>query len=294
MKNVVKLGLGTVQWGGAYGITNQSGKTPPKTVSEILVAAQGVGVTVLDTASLYGNSETVLGSNSLQAFCVVTKTPRFALPEIGEPHVRQLIEAFEQSLIRLKLKSTYGLLAHHAEDILAAGGDELVAAMMNLKEQGKVRKIGVSVYDGSQIEGVLKRFKPDLVQVPVSVLDQRLLLNGQLELLKKEGVEIHVRSVFLQGLLLMPLEQLPGYFDPVRPLLTRWHAAAREQGMSLTQAALCWARDIPHVDTVLVGVESLAQFHSCIDDFSTKAAFDARGLSCDDPLFVNPALWRLS
>lgn len=165
--------------------------------------------------------------------------------------------------------------------------------MRELKEKGEVQNIGVSVYDGAQVDAVLKVFKPDIIQLPINVLDQKMLLNGQLARLNQEGVEIHARSVFLQGLLLMPLREIPIYFDPIRPLLARWHAAAHAQGMTLIQAALSFVRDIPYVDTVLVGVENLAQFQSCVADFLIDARFDASGLACNDPMFVNPALWKV-
>lgn len=293
MKSINKLGLGTVQWGLPYGLANQQGVTTPETVTAILAEARHHGIKVLDTASLYGKAEAVLGVNSLRAFRVVTKTPKFATPAITDEQASQLIQVFQQSLQRLSSQKIYGLLIHHADDLLVHGGEKLVAAMRELKEKGAAENIGVSVYDGGQIDAVLKIFKPDIVQIPVSVLDQRMLLNGQLERLHKEGVEIHTRSVFLQGLLLMPLSQIPAYFDPVRPLLSRWHAAAQAQGMTRVQAALSFVRDIPYVDTVLVGVENLAQFRSCMEDFSIDASFDASSLACNDPAFVNPALWRV-
>ena len=90
----------------------------------------------------------------------------------------------------------------------------------------------------------------------------------------------------------MPLESIPTYFEPIRPLLALWHAATRVQGISLVQAALAFVRDLPEVDHVLVGVESVSQFQACFQDFSTPASFDAAGLVCDDPAFVNPVLWK--
>ena len=114
----------------------------------------------------------------------------------------------------------------------------------------------------------------------------------QMARMKKLGIEIHARSVFLQGLLLMPLDRVPAYFDPIRPLLGQWHAAAEAQGLTPVQAALSFVRDIPYVDTVLVGVENLEQFHSCCVDFSAPAKFDASGLACHDPMYINPALWN--
>jgi aryl-alcohol dehydrogenase-like predicted oxidoreductase len=293
MKAVNKLGLGTAQWGLPYGVSNQQGLTPTETVTAILAEADRRGISVLDTAALYGEAEAVLGANSLRMFRVISKTERFATSAISDDQASQLAQTFHRSLQRLSSPRIYGLLLHHAEDLLVPGGKKLLAAMSELKERGYVDKIGVSVYDGEQLDAVLKIFKPDIVQLPISVFDQRMLLNGQLERLKRDGVEIHTRSAFLQGLLLMPLNKIPAYFDPVRPQLARWHAAAEEQGMTRVQAALAFVRDIAHVDTVLVGVESLAQFQSCLEDFVIEASFDASSLDCRDPKFVNPVHWRV-
>lgn len=293
MKSINKLGLGTVQWGIPYGISNRSGIVASDTVTAILTEARKCGIQVLDTASLYGRAETVLGTNSLEFFRVVTKTPKFATSVITDEQAAQLVDTFHQSIQRLRCRRICGLLIHHANDLLAPGGEKLLDAMLELRSNGFVEKIGVSVYDGEQTDAVLKVFKPDIVQLPLSILDQRMLVSGQLERLKKAEIEIHVRSVFLQGLLLMPMSQIPKYFDPISPLLASWHFAAQKLGMTLSQAALSFVRDIPYVDTVLVGVESLAQFKSCVEDFSIGASFDASNFACSDPKFVNPALWKV-
>lgn len=287
-----KLGLGTVQWGMDYGVSNQGGRTPVETVSAILSEARERGVDVIDTAALYGDAESVLGRNALASFRVTTKTPRFATSSITEEHAGELNEVFDRSLRRLSCTMVYGLLAHHADDLLVPGGEKLWRAMVRFKEQGLVEKIGASIYDGEKVDALLERFRPDIVQVPLSVLDQRMLLNGQLERLKSRGVEIHTRSAFLQGLLLLPPDRIPVYFDPIAPLLKRWHAAVEEQGLTAIQAALTFVRDVPYVDTVLIGVENVAQLRACLAQFETAARFDASGLACADPMFVNPVHWK--
>ena len=285
------LGLGTAQWGMQYGLSNEQGRTPAAAVSRILAEASKRGVQVLDTAALYGEAESVLGAHALQMFRIITKTPRFATPTITDEQASELQPVFRRSLQRLSSSQVYGLLVHHADDLLVPGGDKLWDAMVRLREQGCVQRIGASVYDGDNADALLKRYSPDIVQLPLSVLDQRMLLNGQLERLKARGVEIHARSAFLQGLLLLPPAQVPRYFGPILPLLKRWHAAAREQGLTAVQAALTFVRDVPYVDTVLIGVESLVQFKSCAADFGTDASFDAAGLACNDSMFVNPVNW---
>lgn len=287
-----RLGLGTVQWGGDYGVSNSSGRTAPSEVASILAAAGKRGIRVLDTAALYGQSEQVLGQNDLSSFQIVTKTLRVDQAVISIDDGEGMLASFEESLAKLQCSSVYGLLIHNADDLLAQNGDILVRCLERLKGEGKVQKIGVSIYSGEQVGRLLARFTPDLVQVPVSVLDQRLIHGGQLELLKSLGVEIHVRSVFLQGLLLMDPASTPRYFEPLRPLLTRWHATARDADMTPSQAALAFVRALPQVDCVLVGVESARQLDQCATDFVRGGSIDARALACSDPAFINPSMWE--
>ena len=289
----MKLGLGTAQWGLKYGIANQKGITPPETVAMLLNAAQRSGIEVLDTATLYGKSEAVLGENKLDGFKVVTKTPYFSSSHITNVEINQLRDTFHHSLSLLAVNKTYGILVHHANNLLSPGGEKLLEALLKLKEEGLVQKIGVSVYDSNQIDAILKIFTPDLIQLPLSVFDQRMLESGHLELLKNLNVEIHVRSVFLQGLLLMAMRDVPKYFQPIHPLLVRWHIAAKEQGFTTHQAAIAFVKNISSVDTVLVGLDSLSQFQSCIESFSLNRVFDASGLACNDSVFINPSLWKI-
>lgn len=289
-----KLGLGSVQWGLPYGIANKKGAPTSQTVNRILSEARKFGINVLDTSPQYGDAETVLGMNSVNGFNIVTKTPRLAASRITSTEINHLKRTFQESLNKLSSKKVYGLLVHQVEDILVQGGSKIISTMKRLKEKEQVEKIGVSVYDSKQINAVMEIFKPDLIQLPLNVLDQRLLLSGDLKMLNKEGVEIHVRSVFLQGLLLMRVDQIPTYFEPIKPLLAQWHARAKNQGLTVNQAALSFIKSIQYVDKVIIGVDSLEQFISCVYDFSVKENFDGKGLACDDPLFVNPSTWKLT
>lgn len=294
MRHFGRLGLGTVQWGTVYGLANDNGITTGSEVSSILLAARDAGLVMLDTAALYGGAEAALGVHDLANFKVVTKTPRFATPSISKSQADELTATFYRSLEKLGVGSIYGLLIHHAEDLLSRGGNQLIERMQLLKLSGKVQRIGVSIYEKVQIDAVLKVFKPDIVQLPLNVLDQRLLVDGSLALLKSQNIEIHARSVFLQGLLLMNLHTQPDYFKPISPLLARWHAACAAQGLTPAQAALSFVRSIPEIDYCLIGVQSLAQFEGCLHDFTLDKHFDAVGLACDDPTFINPANWKLT
>jgi aryl-alcohol dehydrogenase-like predicted oxidoreductase len=292
----LKIALGTVQFGVNYGISNKVGKTPQAEVSAILSAARGNGVSVIDTASLYGDSEAVLGQSlpPNSGFKIVTKTPQFAGQTLIESDAQQLEDTLRASLAKLGTASVYGLLIHRADDLLLPGGDLLMARLLRLKQNGLVSKVGVSVYSGQQIDRVLERFPIDLIQLPINVLDQRLLQSGHLQKLKRAGVEIHARSAFLQGLLLMEQQEIPGYFDSERGRLESYHRFIREQGLTPLQAALGFVTGIPEIDQVVCGVNDARQLREICEAAQIEVDYRAfADFAIADEAIVNPALWKL-
>jgi aryl-alcohol dehydrogenase-like predicted oxidoreductase len=287
----MKLGLGTVQFGMNYGISNKAGQPQLNEVREILALASAKKVRCLDTAALYGNSEEVLGETlpPTHSFEIVTKTGK---------DVTRLEEVFQKSLKNLKQKNVYGLLVHNADDLIAPGGELLYKKMQELKKYGLVKKIGVSVYNNAQIDKILSRGDIDIIQLPINLLDQRLIESGHLKKLKKAGVEIHARSVFLQGLLLMLPERLPKDFDSVRKHLIDFRASVEKIGLSVLQAALGFVLNLEEVDRVLVGVNTKREFEEILLAAS-KAQESLSGLKLiaphaawNDEKILNPALWR--
>lgn len=293
----MELGLGAVQFGLDYGVSNQAGQTPEPEVRRILDLAAGSGVRVLDTAAAYGESEAVLGRCLPReaGFRVVTKTAplREARGTALAPGLVR--EGFARSLERLGLPAVDGLLAHHAADLLGPGGEAVWAVLEDFRARGLATKIGLSVYEGAQIDAALARFDIDLVQVPVNVLDQRLISGGQLGRLHERGVEVHVRSVFLQGLLLLDPAATPAYFAPVRPRLAAWRAALEARGLTPARGALAFARSLD-ADVVLVGVEDAAQLAANIADFAAARAegLDFADFALNDEKYVNPGNWKLA
>lgn len=291
----MKIALGTVQFGVNYGISNKAGKTSQAEVGAILAAARSNGVSVIDTASLYGDSEAVLGQSlpADSSFKIVTKTPQFAKQTLDGADAQQLEDTLRSSLAKLGTDSVYGLLIHRADDLLLPGGDLLVERLLRLKQTGLVSKVGVSVYSGRQIDLVLERFPMDLIQLPINVLDQRLLQSGHLQKLKNAGVEIHARSAFLQGLLLMELQEIPGYFDSVRGRLESYHRFIKEHGLTPLQAALGFVSGIPEIDQVVCGVNDARQLREICEAAQAKVDFRAfADFATTDEAIVNPALWK--
>ncbi len=292
----LKVGLGTAQFGLDYGIANASGKTPPAEVQRILVAAHGAGLRLLDTAYLYGDSEEALGRGLPPGheFRIVTKTPKF--PDgFGAAEARLLQETFTASLRKLGVPRVYALLAHQADDLLGADGDRFMDALAALKDSGLVTKVGASVYSPAQVDGLLSRARIDVIQIPFNVLDQRLLRGGQLAALQAAGVEVHARSIFLQGALLMEAAALPAFLSPARPLLQRLGAAAAAVGLSPLQAALAFVLERPEVSHAVVGVCDEGQLREILEaagsPSSKSARLDWSQFHCGEETVVNPALW---
>ena len=290
----MKIGLGAVQFGVDYGVSNTHGKTTKHEVSQILQFAYENGISLIDTATSYGSSESILGevvTNDDWRF--VTKTPNFSDNCLNSTHVNQLQESFNQSLFNLRKKNIYGLLLHSCDDLLKPGGELIFREMERLREIGMVKKIGVSAYSSKQIAAILGKFNIDLIQLPINILDQRLVSGGQLTRLKNHGVEIHARSVFLQGLLLMSPNNIPSWFDPVRGVLESFHKEAKKRNMSVLQLALSFVQSIDEIDKVIVGVNTLKQLKEVVNAASIRV--NTTELSCmsiDDPVFVNPGNWK--
>lgn len=290
----MKLALGTVQFGLDYGISNTSGITSAKEVERILEYANHHGVSLLDTAPLYGNSEEVLGNVLAgEHEGIITKTKLFPGELLTEQDGLSLERTLSESLQSLQQKKVYSLLIHHVDDLLKPGGKYLFHALQSLRSQGLVRKIGVSVYTGEQIDRVLAGFDIDIIQLPVNVLDQRLITDGHLAELKNKRVEIHARSVFLQGLLLMDRTTLPEFFIPAYQTLEKYNCFIEKQGWTPVEAALGFVCNLDLVDYVVCGVNTLVQLEELVAAAQVKVDPGLfADFAMDDSNILNPAMWE--
>jgi aryl-alcohol dehydrogenase-like predicted oxidoreductase len=291
----VKIGLGTAQFGLDYGISNRSGQVDEDEVREIIGLAERAGVRVVDTAAAYGEAEDRLGRalGPGHPFRIVTKVPRMPgdLEVSGtEGWARGAVSA---SLARLGVGGVYGLLVHHIGDLLGPRGPQLWSTLESLGRERAVEKIGASIYTARDLDRLLERYPLQLVQVPINVFDQRLLASGHLAKLKAAGIEVHARSVFLQGLLLLDPDGLEGpYFDPARTPLAAFRAAAREAGCTPLQAAVSFIMSIDEIDAAVFGVTTVAQFAEIL-----AAAVPALPrawyppFALDDERILDPSRW---
>jgi aryl-alcohol dehydrogenase-like predicted oxidoreductase len=292
----MKIALGTVQFGLDYGVSNTDGKTSQHNAQQILQYAHNAGIDMIDTAALYGNSENVIGNSIAKDidWKIITKTPHFIGDCINLEHVKQLTNFFNKSLLNLGRKNIYGLLIHSCDDLLKPGGTLLFKEMEKLKSQGLVKKIGVSLYDSKQIEVILGKFNIDLVQLPINILDQNFLIHGWLKKLKENNVEIHARSVFLQGLLLIKKKLVSPYFLPIEEQLSEFYKLAEKLSLTQLELALGYVTGINEIDRVVVGVNTATQLQEIVKAINTKVGLkEFSGICVDNPIYTNPSLWKM-
>lgn len=284
-----RLALGTAQFGMDYGIANRSGQIGPGEAERILELALASGIDTLDTAVAYGEAERVLGEIGVSAFRVVSKLPGLD-PEVSTENVAGWVrDAVEDSLGRLGISHLDGLLMHRPLELASEEGEVLAAALCDLRDEGLVIKLGVSVYRPEGIEVAAERLDLDLVQSPFNVLDRRLHSSGWLERLDDSGVEIHARSVFLQGMLLMASR--PRWSNEWVDLWQAWDEWLAEHGVSPLAAALGFVTGFEEVDRVVVGVDSAVQLAEIVTALSRPVPDPPVELACNDEALINPARW---
>lgn len=284
-----KLALGTVQFGLPYGVANKIGMTSTAEAARTLEFARGLGIDTVDTAIGYGKSEEVLGALGVGDFRIVTKLPAmesdsFDVDSWVTGHVHGSME-------RLRVSKLTAVLLHRPGQLLARHGDRLYSALQELKKSGLVGGIGVSIYDPGELEHLVPRFKFDLVQSPFSILDRRLIETGWANRLVGEGVEIHARSCFLQGLLLMPAEERPDKFGRFDPIWREWQRWLEANNLSPQEACIRYVVSSPGISRVVIGVDSVSQLAEIAS--SAKGAIpELPEWPCSPPpLLLNPSNW---
>ena len=276
-----KLGLGTVQFGQAYGVSNRSGQVPKKEAAAILERAAKAGVRLLDTAANYGAAENILAFLNTSAFRIVTKTINLTHGLDG------VIARARQSAQSLKADT---LLVHAANDLNGKDGEALWNAIRHLKSEDVFRKIGISAYVADDPVALAERFRPDVMQLPFSLLDQRLLMDGALARLQALGVEVHARSLFLQGLLF--LEELPVKLRHAAPHLAHVRKSLKGANVTPLAAALGFVLARPEIAFGLVGVTSGKELDEIIAAAGQPLPpLDWASFALKDELVLTPSLW---
>ena len=270
-----------------YGIANYKGKVSKVEVETILNFAYKAGINTIDTATGYGNSENIIGhhlkKHVTQKWFIITKVS-------GSKD--KLYDQLSQSIDKLGATPS-GVLAHSIDDYL---GTIFCDKPGKIKKKFLIDKIGVSIYEEEDIDRVLAAKTPDIIQCPLNILDTRLYRNGILDKMKANGLEIHVRSVFLQGMFYLPDKILQQSFSDVLPTIRKLRTIAQNADLTLAELSLMWVCSLEQVDKVIIGVDNVEQLMDHINtlnkNINTAIFEEALSIKYENENILNPSLWK--
>jgi aryl-alcohol dehydrogenase-like predicted oxidoreductase len=274
-----KLGLGTSQFG-LDQPPGPRGKPRDAEARDILSIAGRSGLSVLEVAR-----GTVTADGLLRSALPQPNPFRMTLTAVRPDRGPDVVEAeLRAQMLRLGVERVDAIVAPSATDLFSPLGPQLWDRLKQLKDEGVCKRIGVPVYASDDPVGVARRFKPDLVQAPASLLDQRLLLDGTLSTLAEMGVEVHLRSIFLNGVLFLPPDRAPSHLKAAAGRISRARRLIAEGKSDPLQAALGFALSRPEASHVLVGVTSAAEMSAVVAAaMSPPPDLDWDEMAIDDP-----------
>ncbi|SFS31825.1 aldo/keto reductase [Marininema halotolerans] len=264
-KRRTSWGLGTAQLGMNDGILNQVGKPSETIALEILRQAGTLGLDCLDTASGHVDSEELIGRFNQELVAsgeslpqIVSKLPSLQARHIDKSILLQVVrDSVTASLARLHRTAIDVYLLHDPSDLRSFGG-RVITALQQVKQEGLVKRIGVSVYTRREAEFALGWGCLDAIQIPINIMDHRFL---QGDLLKKLAAEmdVYARSIFLQGLVLMAPEEVPSHLAIAREPLAKFRRLCKELNRTPCDVAISFVRDLEGIHRIIIRCESPAQ-----------------------------------
>ena len=285
-----KIALGTAQLGSNYGIAFTAQKITSEEFGKIMVTAQNNGITSLDTAIGYGDSQSILGDLGVRDWSITTKLP--SIPSNTNKIDAWYHEAIQSVLRDLQVTNIDTLLLHNSRDLIGDAGFKLRSLLLESRDLGLVKKIGVSIYEPEEITSFYNAFRPDVIQCPYNVFDQRISSSGWLARLRSDDVEVHVRSVFLQGIILRDPSELDSYFSPWLKVFSKFSEFCESLSATKLETALAFVKAEASINKIIVGVEGLGQFEEILSAYQKSIPKLFYG-SCEDKGLVNPLMWEI-
>jgi len=292
-----RLVLGTAQLGMPYGIANRSGQPEKSTAYKIVKTAWDNGICEFDTAEAYGKSEQILGQ-IIEDLGLTDKAKITTKPHPDLNHLDQgaMIQAIEQSLDRLNVNKLHCVMLHR-EEMLALWQEGLCEILQSFVRKGMADHVGVSVYSPKSAIQAIRTEGIDIVQLPANILDRRFEKAGIFESAQEQDKEIYIRSVFLQGLLLMPPKELPPNMIIASPFLDDIRAIARKSNIPLHHLALGYMKATQPKAKLIIGAEQESQLKEVISNADMELPLEViqeilnKFYDIDEKI-INPTLWQ--
>jgi len=283
----MKIALGAVQFGCDYGISNQYGKVSDQELTKILALANQAGITHIDTAPAYGNSEQRLGKHqAAKLFDYISKIP----PNCA---IKDIISCCKSSLSSLNTQKLSTLMLHHGEHLLGENSENIYQQLLLAKQQGLCNKIGCSVYSAKQALEISKYFQIDVVQIPASIFDQEIFQDNILAQLKSKGIEVHIRSLFLQGAIFLNEKNLPSHLIDLTDKLIQLKEFSKKYKQSIVTLALAPFVQHKQIDKVILGCCHHLELKQIITDYQAAELlkWPYKKLAVIQETLIKPSLW---
>ena len=284
----MKLVIGSAQLGMNYGLFNNKkiSRNEFKKIEKLVLRSN---INFIDTATSYGNSENIIGNSRLKKLHIITK---IKLPRKKNIHIKNWVsKEISRTLIKLKINKIYGVLIHNYKDLLGKNGKNYLFSLQELKRKKIIKKIGISVYSPQEIKKIWKFWKPDIIQAPFNPLDNRILVSGWINILKKFKVKIFVRSIFLQGLLINDNSSFIINKNS-KILLNKFKNWCYKNNVPLLQACLHFIKQFKKIDYLVVGFNNYNELKEIIDVFKKKLIIIPRKFSTNKINLIDPRKWH--
>lgn len=284
----MQLILGTAQWGSGYGITRDAYAIDDEAITQIMDTAIAARIRAVDTHRApskeqgYGDAQVQLRPWA-KDLAITTKASGSRRASMSIEH------QVRRALVELDINQLHAVLIHDWFQLSERERVTAAEVLMHCEEAGLVRRIGISGYDFEDVESAQRHFQSlSALQLPASPIDQRIVFNESLQELNEADVEIHIRGVFAQGLLLP--HEAPTKFDD-HPAIQRFRDWCTDRNLTGLQACIAFARSLPF-DGVIVGVTSSAELREIVDAWDRSLACGAwEEVACDDLGLVDPRRW---
>lgn len=286
-----KLVIGTANFGARYGFSSKTSLLNNQDIESVLDFARRNSIKELDTAFVYEGALSSLKEHNLGEFKINSKVK--ILPNLEQNIKAQIKREVFFTLEQFSKKEINILHIHNPEILLTTAKDSIIECLSELKSQGYIKKIGVSIYSPKILDSLLVGFSPDVIQAPFNIFDQRIVNTGWAATLLQKKIEIHVRSIFLQGVLLKSEEELPNFFKNWNYVFSRWWSFLEQSSFSPLEVTMAQIKEQCWVSKIVVGVDSLMQLEEIA--YASKKVQD---LSLETPAFeikderlLDPSKW---
>jgi aryl-alcohol dehydrogenase-like predicted oxidoreductase len=296
MSTPLPLVLGTAQLGLPYGISNKTGKPDMPRAFAIVLEAWESGIREFDTAQAYGDSELILGKAIAElGFSQKAKIISKFKPNLNHLNAQAMSRSLDQSLERLGVQSLFGIMLHR-EDMLSLWDKGLGEILHSFVSSGRVKKIGVSLYSPDKAIEALNTEGVHIIQIPTNILDRRFENAGVFKLADEKKKEIYIRSVFLQGLLLIKSEEIAPEMAFARSVIEKLVSLSNDSGLSRQEIALGYIKSKMPKAYVIFGAEIPGQVRENVEAWKKKIPESlgnkVRALFANvDERILNPSLW---